>query len=206
MTLQYVCAESVAYWAPERHSGTQNAATHIYSFGCLMWNLWVTQESQVGLGCKPHPQMGHFPASTPLSYVMLATACLSLKPEDRPSASGLLQVCYLLLVQSPHPCFCCLVLYTTQDQAWCSCEYCQPLVCVQDLNGLQRELRRHYTDLCGASQVPLNLKKENPLLRSLCLHFFAHISHYPLSSFSCLSLCEAQYYSIPQPQNSVDLL
>ena len=43
-------------------------------------------------GSQPHPAMGKFPGSTPMYYVLLACACLSPNPEERPTASMLIQV------------------------------------------------------------------------------------------------------------------
>jgi serine/threonine protein kinase len=87
-----ISAESEAYFAPERREGTLGfAASHVYSFGCVMWELYVTQSPWRGHK-HSHPSLGRFPASTPLNYALLSTACLSEAPADRPTFPLILEV------------------------------------------------------------------------------------------------------------------
>lgn len=83
---------SQAYWSPERKlRGVQGPKTHIFTFGCIMWELYVSQKPRLRPGSKRHPHLGKFPASTPFSYVALATACMSPMACDRPSTVGILE-------------------------------------------------------------------------------------------------------------------
>lgn len=66
--------------------------SQVYSFGCIMWDMYVTHEALVSPGSEPHPQLGRFPGSTPIGYVLLATSCLSPDPADRPTMEHVVQV------------------------------------------------------------------------------------------------------------------
>ena len=66
--------------------------SHVYSFGCIMWDMYVTHDAQLAPGSAPHAQLGRFPGSTPIGYVLLATSCLSQDPADRPTMEHVVQV------------------------------------------------------------------------------------------------------------------
>lgn len=79
------------YTAPEL--AQQNrllCASDVYSFGVLMWECYHNtppydvENDQYIL----NRDFGRFPSIAPLNYVLLAAACLSPAPEDRPSFVG----------------------------------------------------------------------------------------------------------------------
>lgn len=56
-----------------------------------MWELYVSQKPRLRSGSTRHPHLGKFPATTPLSYVVLATACMAPMACDRPSTVGVVE-------------------------------------------------------------------------------------------------------------------
>lgn len=54
--------------------------------------MYVAQDARLEAGAGPHPKLGRFPASTPLGYVLLTSACISQTPADRPTFEQVVQV------------------------------------------------------------------------------------------------------------------
>ena len=81
-----------AYWSPERKlRAVQGPKTHIFTFGVLMWEAFVSHKPRLRPGSKRHPQLGKFPPRTPRSYALLAAACMAPMACDRPSTVGVVE-------------------------------------------------------------------------------------------------------------------